>query len=44
MGSLPMHHRDPFDRLLVAQCNIEEMVLATAGAVFALYPDRTIYP
>ena len=24
-SELPLHHRDPFDRLLVAQCMIEEM-------------------
>ncbi len=26
---LPMHHRDPFDRLLVAQAMVERMVLLT---------------
>ena len=28
-GSLPLHHADPFDRLLVAQAGIEEFVLVT---------------
>ena len=28
-GSLPLLHRDPFDRLLVAQAQIEGMILAT---------------
>lgn len=28
--ALPDHHRDPFDRLLVAQCRVEEMALASA--------------
>lgn len=28
-GGLPPHHRDPFDRLLVAQADIESMVLVT---------------
>jgi PIN domain nuclease of toxin-antitoxin system len=27
---LPAHHADPFDRLLVAQCLVEEMVLVSA--------------
>lgn len=28
-GELPSHHKDPFDRLLVAQADIESMVLVT---------------
>jgi PIN domain nuclease of toxin-antitoxin system len=28
-GSLPRHHRDPFDRMLVAQAALEGMVLGT---------------
>ena len=28
-GSLPMHHADPFDRLLIAQARIEGLVLVT---------------
>jgi PIN domain nuclease of toxin-antitoxin system len=28
-GSLPLHHADPFDRLLVAQADIEQFVLVT---------------
>jgi PIN domain nuclease of toxin-antitoxin system len=28
-GSLPMHHPDPFDRLLIAQAQIEGLVLVT---------------
>jgi PIN domain nuclease of toxin-antitoxin system len=28
-GSLPLHHTDPFDRLLVAQAKIEGFVLVT---------------
>jgi PIN domain nuclease of toxin-antitoxin system len=29
--SLPMHHRDPFDRLLIAHARAEGMALATSG-------------
>lgn len=29
VGSLPMLHRDPFDRILVAQCQIEGLTLVT---------------
>jgi PIN domain nuclease of toxin-antitoxin system len=28
-GSLPLHHADPFDRLLVAQARIEQFILVT---------------
>jgi PIN domain nuclease of toxin-antitoxin system len=28
-GSLPLHHADPFDRLLIAQAQIEGLVLVT---------------
>ncbi len=34
---LPMHHRDPFDRLLVAQAMIEPLVLYTADRRLGLY-------
>jgi PIN domain nuclease of toxin-antitoxin system len=34
---LPPHHRDPFDRMLVAQAQIEELVLVTADR--SLQPD-----
>lgn len=36
-GDLPRHHRDPFDRLLIAQAQIEGMVIATSDAVFERY-------
>jgi PIN domain nuclease of toxin-antitoxin system len=33
-GRLPMHHRDPFDRMLVAQARVEALTLASAdGAI-----------
>jgi len=41
---LPLHHRDPFDRLLVAQAELEELILATADPIFASYTDRIISP
>jgi PIN domain nuclease of toxin-antitoxin system len=28
-SSLPMHHTDPFDRMLVAQCQVESLTLVT---------------
>ena len=35
--SLPDYHRDPFDRLLVAQARLESMVLVTADRVIEKY-------
>ena len=34
---LPPHHRDPFDRMLVAQAAVEELALVTRDRVFARY-------
>ena len=38
VARLPILHRDPFDRLLVAQANVEGMTLITADAQVARYP------
>ncbi len=35
---LPFHHRDPFDRLIIAQALAEEMMLVSDDATFAAYP------
>ncbi len=37
VADLPMHHRDPFDRLLVAQARCEGLTLVTADARIAHY-------
>jgi PIN domain nuclease of toxin-antitoxin system len=37
VASLPRHHGDPFDRLLVAQCQIEKLPLMTADDALAAY-------
>lgn len=37
VATLPPHHRDPFDRLLVAQAQIEDVPILTADPVFAQY-------
>lgn len=39
---LPNHHGDPFDRLLVAQAQIEGLTIATVDPVFSLYDVPTI--
>jgi PIN domain nuclease of toxin-antitoxin system len=39
---LPMHHRDPFDRLLIAQAQLEDLSILTADPVFGRYDLRVI--
>lgn len=34
---LPHHHRDPFDRLLIAQARVERLPILTADPAFAAY-------
>lgn len=41
-GALPLHHPDPFDRLLVAQSQIEGVPVMTADAAFAQYEVETV--
>jgi PIN domain nuclease of toxin-antitoxin system len=38
VDSLPPIHKDPFDRILIAQAIVEGMTLLTADAVIAQYP------
>ena len=42
VGVLPPPHRDPFDRVLVAQVQIEGLTLVTADSTFAHYDVRLI--
>jgi PIN domain nuclease of toxin-antitoxin system len=37
--SLPNHHRDPFDRLLIAQCHVETLRLLTADTQLSSYEE-----
>jgi PIN domain nuclease of toxin-antitoxin system len=37
VADLPMHHRDPFDRLLVSQARLEGLTILTADERFAAY-------
>lgn len=38
VAALPLLHKDPFDRLLLAQAVVENMTLLTADAALARYP------
>ena len=42
VARLPLHHRDPFDRLLIAQARSERLVVVTADARIPAYDVRTV--
>lgn len=43
LATLPLHHRDPFDRLLIAQSISEKMPIISADAAFDAYPVTRIW-
>lgn len=43
LGSLPPHHRDPFDRMLVAQALVDGVPIVTVDPQIARYPIQTIW-
>jgi PIN domain nuclease of toxin-antitoxin system len=40
---LPFHHRDPFDRLIVAQAQLEDLSVVTTDAVFRKYDVAVVW-
>jgi PIN domain nuclease of toxin-antitoxin system len=38
VAALPFHHRDPFDRLLIAQAMVEKSPLVSSDKAFDAYP------
>ncbi len=43
VSELPFHHKDPFDRLLIAQAMIEGIPILTGDSLFDAYKVRTIW-
>jgi PIN domain nuclease of toxin-antitoxin system len=43
LTTLPFHHRDPFDRLLIAQALAEGIAIVGADAVFDRYGVERIW-
>lgn len=43
LSDLPSLHRDPFDRLLVAQARVENIAILTNDTLISQYPVRTIW-
>ena len=42
-GSYPIPHRDPFDRLLAAQAELEQLILITLDPALAPFPCQTLW-
>jgi len=38
VATLPLHHRDPFDRLLIAQAMVEQIPILSIDSAFDSYP------
>jgi PIN domain nuclease of toxin-antitoxin system len=43
VAALPLHHRDPFDRLLVAQAQVEGLSLLTADPLIRQYKVKLVW-
>jgi PIN domain nuclease of toxin-antitoxin system len=43
VANLPDHHRDPFDRMLVAQCQLERLPILTADPQIGKYDVEVIW-
>jgi PIN domain nuclease of toxin-antitoxin system len=42
-GELPLHHRDPFDRLLIAQAQLEGCAIVTGDLAFSAYDVPVVW-
>ena len=42
-GALPPHHRDPFDRMLIAQSRLEDLRILSRDSVLGLYDAQTVW-
>ncbi len=43
IAKLPLHHRDPFDRLLIAQAIVEQIPILSADSAFDAYPIQRLW-
>ena len=40
---LPAHHKDPFDRLLIAQSNVEDVIIVSNDPMFPKYTNKVLW-
>lgn len=43
LTTLPFHHRDPFDRLLISQASTESIPILTADKIFKKYDVQSVF-
>ena len=43
VASLPLHHRDPFDRLIIAQSIVEQIPILSVHAIFHAYAIARVW-
>jgi PIN domain nuclease of toxin-antitoxin system len=43
LEKLPLHHRDPFDRILIATAKYDQMSIITVDSNIQLYPVENIW-
>ncbi len=43
VSALPFHHKDPFDRLLIAQAMWEDIPIVSADVQFDAYPIQRLW-
>jgi PIN domain nuclease of toxin-antitoxin system len=43
VSTLPLHHRDPFDRLIIAQAMVEQTPIVSADPAFDAYPVERLW-
>jgi PIN domain nuclease of toxin-antitoxin system len=43
LTTMPFHHRDPFDRLLIAQATAERIPIVSADTAFDAYPVTCLW-
>lgn len=43
VAELPHHHKDPFDRMLVAQCMVDQLPLVSSDEAFDAYPVQRLW-
>jgi PIN domain nuclease of toxin-antitoxin system len=42
LAELPLRHRDPFDRMLIAQALSDDLTVVTSDPIFAMYGVRVV--
>ena len=42
-GDLTLHHKDPFDRMIIAQASIENLTVITSDSIFGEYDVAVLF-